>query len=206
VAYAPVAPFDSVRQNTLLGLDPNRSEQHERTRFRRRPPQTLCQVSNHTTFRTKWKRASGRSESLGQSTPLRLDSAELADLPAATVAEDFECREGWVAEDLSWRGIRVGDLLDRADPTVDDGYVLVHAMDGDYACSFPIDRVADAVLAFELDGDDLPVDHGGPARLVPTDDGSDCWESVKWVAALEVTAADPVGDDTAKELALDRLE
>jgi DMSO/TMAO reductase YedYZ molybdopterin-dependent catalytic subunit len=140
------------------------------------------------------------------SSPLRLGPAELAELPAAAVAEDFACREGWVAEDLSWRGIRVKHLLDRAAPTVDDGYVLVRAMDGDYACAFPIDRVADAVIAFELDGDDLPVEHGGPARLVPTDDGSDCWESIKWVAELEVTDSEPANDDTAKELALGRLE
>jgi len=140
------------------------------------------------------------------SSPLRLEPAELADLPAATVAEDFECREGWVAEDLSWRGIRVDRLLERADPTVEDGYVLVRAMDGDYACAFPIERVAEAVLAFELDGDDLPVEHGGPARLVPTDDGSDCWESVKWVSTLDVRASEPADEDTAKELALDRLE
>jgi DMSO/TMAO reductase YedYZ molybdopterin-dependent catalytic subunit len=140
------------------------------------------------------------------SNPLRLEPAELADRPAATVAEDFECREGWVAEGLSWRGIRVEHLLDRAEPTVDEGHVLVRAMDGDYACAFPIDRVADAVLAFELDGDALPVEHGGPARLVPTDDGSDCWESVKWVAELEVSATDPTADDTAEQLALGRLE
>ena len=140
------------------------------------------------------------------SSPLRLDRSALTDLPAATVAEDFECREGWVAEDLSWRGIRVEHLLDRAAPTVEDGHVLVRAMDGEYACAFPMDRVADAVLAFELDGDALPVEHGGPARLVPTDDGSDCWESVKWVSALDVRATEPTDDDTAKGIAVGRLE
>lgn len=138
--------------------------------------------------------------------PLRLGPAELADLPATTVAADFECREGWVAEDLSWRGIRVDRLLERADPTIEDGYVLVRAMDGDYACAFPRDRVAEAVLAVELDGEALPVEHGGPARLVPTHEGSDCWESVKWVSKLDVRAAEPTDADTAKEVAVGRLE
>jgi len=139
------------------------------------------------------------------SSPLRLGPSELADHPAVTVAEDFECREGWVAADLSWRGIRVERLLDRAAPTVDDGHVLVRAMDGDYACAFPVGRVADAVVAVGLDGDPLPVEHGGPARLVPTDEGSDCWESVKWVSELRVTDAEPVDRDTAKEIAVGRL-
>ncbi len=78
-------------------------------------------------------------------------------------------------------------------------------MDGDYACAFPLDRVNDAMLAFELDGEALPREHGGPARLVPTAAGSDCWESVKWVAELEVRRSEPVAGDTAEEIALGRL-
>jgi len=136
----------------------------------------------------------------------RFDHEELSALPMETVREDFECEEGWVAEDLSWSGVRVGTVLERADPTVDDGYVLVHAMDGDYACAVPRERAASAVLALELDGDALPVEHGGPARFVPTGAGSDCWESVKWVDELEVTDSEPVAGDTAKEIALGRIE
>ncbi|WP_336136657.1 molybdopterin-dependent oxidoreductase [Natronomonas amylolytica] len=137
--------------------------------------------------------------------PLYVERDDLAAFPVETVTEDFECVEGWVAAGLSWRGVRVSSVLNRADPTVDDGYVLVHAMDGDYACSFPQARAADALLAFELDGEPLAVTHGGPARFVPTDGDADCWESVKWVAALEVSASEPVADDTAEEIAMDRV-
>lgn len=136
---------------------------------------------------------------------LSLDSADLDDFPAETFTADFTCVEGWVAEDLAWRGVRVGDVLARAEPTAAASHALVRAMDGEYACSFPLDALADAVLAVELDGDPLPVEHGGPARLVPTGD-ADCWESVKWVDALEVTEGPPADDDTAKELALSRIE
>lgn len=137
--------------------------------------------------------------------PIRVERDGLAAFPVETVTEDFECVEGWVAAGLSWQGVRVSSVLDRANPTVDDGYVLVHAMDGDYACSFPQARAADALLAFRLDGDSLPVTHGGPARFVPTDDGADCWESVKWVTALEVRDSEPVAGDTAEEIAMDRV-
>lgn len=140
------------------------------------------------------------------SRPLRFEREELTELSVETFTADFECVEGWVAESLSWRGVRVGTVLDRADPAVEDGYVLAHAMDGDYACSFPRSRVTDALLAVELDGEPLPVTHGGPARLVPTDTGSDCWESVKWVSELEIKESEPVTADTAKEIATDRLE
>ncbi|EMA27821.1 molybdopterin-dependent oxidoreductase [Haloarcula japonica] len=137
--------------------------------------------------------------------PLHIEQTELSQYPAETVSEDFECVQGWVAEGLSWRGIRVDSILKQAEPTVEDGYVLVHAMDGDYACSFLRDRAADALLAVGLDGEELPVEHGGPARLVPTDAESDCWESVKWVTALELTHSAPADEDTAEEIALGRL-
>lgn len=140
------------------------------------------------------------------SQPLQIDRETLAEYPVETVTDDFECVEGWVADGLTWRGIRVEDILTRADPTVADGYVLVHAMDGDYACSFPRDRAAEALLSVDLDGDSLPVEHGGPARLVPTDADADCWESVKWVTELEITGTAPDAEDTAEEIALGRLD
>jgi DMSO/TMAO reductase YedYZ molybdopterin-dependent catalytic subunit len=137
--------------------------------------------------------------------PFRVGREDLAAFPVETVTEDFECVEGWAAAGLSWQGVRVGTVLDRADPTVDDGYVLVHAMDGDYACSLPRARAEASLLAVGLDGEPLAVTHGGPARFVPTDGGADCWESVKWVTALEVRESEPVAGDTAKEIALDRV-
>ncbi|WP_435075214.1 molybdopterin-dependent oxidoreductase [Halorubrum sp. HHNYT27] len=140
------------------------------------------------------------------SEPLRITREELLEFPLETVTDDFECVEGWIAEGLSWRGIRVGSVLNRADPEADADYVLVHSMDGEYACSFRRDRIADALLAVELDGRPLPVEHGGPARLVPTTGDSDCWESVKWVTSLAVHDSEPVAGDTAEDIATGRLE
>lgn len=109
---------------------------------------------------------------------LSLDRDALGDLPMQSFTADFTCVEGWVAEDLSWQGVRIGDVLDRAAPTTASSHAFVRTMDGEYAYLFPLERLADAVLALELDGSPLPVEHGGPVRLVPTGD-ADCWESVK---------------------------
>lgn len=137
---------------------------------------------------------------------VRLDRDELRDFPAETFIDDFGCVEGWIANDLSWRGIRVGEILDRAEPTLGSDHALVRSLDGDYACSFPIDRLAEALLAFELDGEPLAPEHGGPARLVPTDGDSDCWESIKWVSEIELAESPLETDATAKEIALGRIE
>jgi|AntRauTorcE11898_2_1112593.scaffolds.fasta_scaffold03450_4 DMSO/TMAO reductase YedYZ molybdopterin-dependent catalytic subunit len=135
--------------------------------------------------------------------PHTFDADDIAALPTETFAEDFDCEAGWTAEGLSWRGVRIEELLDRVDPEPRSEYALVHAMDGDYACAFPIDRLQNAVLALELDGEPLPKAHGGPARLVPTGDG-DCWESVKWVESIEITTEPPA--DTAQEIAQGRID
>jgi DMSO/TMAO reductase YedYZ molybdopterin-dependent catalytic subunit len=138
--------------------------------------------------------------------PLELTHEELGSFPLETFSDDFVCEEGWVAEDLTWRGVRVGAVVDRAEPTETSEYGLVRAMDGDYACAFPLNRLGESILAIELDGEPLGPEHGGPARLVPTDSSRDCWESVKWVSNVEVLERAPTETDTARELALSRIE
>lgn len=138
--------------------------------------------------------------------PLELTASDLASFEAETFVGDFACEEGWVAEGLGWRGVRVGRLLDRAGLADGAEYGLVRSMDDGYACAFPLDRLAASVLAVELDGEPLGVEHGGPARLVPTDGGRDCWESVKWTTVIDVREDRPSEDDTAQGIALSRIE
>lgn len=135
--------------------------------------------------------------------PQAFDAADLEALPTETFSEDFDCEAGWTAAGRSWRGVRVADLLERVGPTPESQHALVHAMDGDYACAFPLERLETGVLALELDGEPLPTEYGGPARLIPTGDG-DCWESVKWVDSIAITTEPP--EDTAREIALGRIQ
>jgi len=138
--------------------------------------------------------------------PLELDRADLVAMDLRTVDEEFSCVEGWTAAGLSWRGVELATLLDAAGVEPAASFGLVHAMDGDYACSFPLDRLRDALLAVELDGQPLEVVHGGPTRLVPRATDSDCWESVKWVSRIELRTDAAEKADTAKALALSRIE
>lgn len=138
--------------------------------------------------------------------PLALSSVDLRSFPLERYTGDFVCEEGWIAEDLTWRGIPVDAILSRAGPSRDGQYGLVSAMDGLYACSFPVEILRKSLLAIELDGERLPTEHGGPARLVPTYLGRNCWESVKWVTEIEIAEEKPSQRDTAKEVALSRIE
>ncbi|MFC6614127.1 molybdopterin-dependent oxidoreductase [Halopenitus salinus] len=136
---------------------------------------------------------------------LSLTRADLESFARESIVDDFVCEEGWTAEGLRWEGIRVASILERAGVSDAGEYGLVRALDSGYACSFPIERLADSVLAVELDGESLALEHGGPARLVPVGNDRDCWESVKWVSAIEVRKSEPTAADTAKDAALSRV-
>jgi DMSO/TMAO reductase YedYZ molybdopterin-dependent catalytic subunit len=89
------------------------------------------------------------------------------------------------------QGVRLGVLIDRAQPRPDATHVMVHD-DGDYrACLTLAEAHASAVLAHTLDGAPLPDALGGPLRLlVPTSENL-CL-SVKRVVRLELLTAPAV--------------
>jgi DMSO/TMAO reductase YedYZ molybdopterin-dependent catalytic subunit len=58
-----------------------------------------------------------------------------------------------------------------------------------------------ALLATHLGGQDLPIEHGGPVRLVVP--GADCFTSVKWLDHLEFRVE--ARANTGREIALGRL-
>ena len=69
-----------------------------------------------------------------------------------------------------------------------------------------IDRrdAGDGSHALEVADEPLPVEHGGPIRLVPTDD-TDCWEGITWMSKIEVTEEMPVYHDTVRDIALSHI-
>jgi len=137
--------------------------------------------------------------------PHRFDRRALLDLADTSLEDDFACAEGWTADGLRWEGVDLTTILSRVRPDEGATAALVHGMDEGYACGLPLERLETGLLALRLDGEALPVEHGGPARLVLPGDG-DCWEGVKWVEAIEILDEVPPEADTARELALSRLD
>lgn len=137
---------------------------------------------------------------------LHLSATDLHDLKSRTVHDDFSCLEGWTADGLNWHGVPTGTLLDRARPRREAVYGLVHGMDKNYACGVELARLRNGLLALELNGDPLLLEHGGPARLVLPNDQSECYENVKWVTQIEILDEPPTEHDTAVNIALSRIE
>jgi DMSO/TMAO reductase YedYZ molybdopterin-dependent catalytic subunit len=103
--------------------------------------------------------------------PLTL-SDELAQLPTVEQISDFHCVTTWSRRGLRWSGVRFSDfytqiVLPQARPEANATFVLFRCQDG-YRVALPlVDLLAeDVLLASQLDGQPLPVEHGAPLRLV----------------------------------------
>lgn len=110
---------------------------------------------------------------------------ELHAMPAEVRVWDLSCVWGWTRPACRWEGIPAGRLIDEADLFPEANYVLVHAVEGNYASCLTLDEARAGLLAWGLDGRSLPPEHGGPLRFVPppTKWG---YKGIKWVGRLTV--------------------
>jgi len=123
------------------------------------------------------------------STPLSLSLADLRQMRQHEAHLPIACVEGWSAG-AHWRGVRVRDLLAAAGAP-EGCEVRVRSLQprgrfnrSTLNSSHAQDR--DTLLALELNGDPLALDHGFPVRLIgPNRPGV---LQTKWVARLEVRA------------------
>lgn len=119
--------------------------------------------------------------------PLALSLDDLRALPMREATLPIACVEGWSAS-ARWRGIRVRDLLgmagakEGAEATVESlqprGLYRMSQLNRDQSAD------ADTLLALEINGEELHVDHGWPVRLIgPNRPGV---LQTKWVSHIVV--------------------
>ena len=102
----------------------------------------------------------------------------------------LDCTSGWYSEH-DWRGVRVGDLLDAAEPGEQAAWVQFRSVTG-YRWSLPLGEAHDALLATHVDGERLSHGHGAPMRLVAP--GRRGFQWVKWVESVQVTRRRELGE------------
>jgi hypothetical protein len=119
--------------------------------------------------------------------PLSLSLVDLRALPQTEAELPIACVEGWSAS-ARWRGVAVRDLLAAAGAN-EHAEVVVQSLQqrGLYRRSeLNRHQAADrhTLIALELDGDPLHLDHGFPARLIGP--GRPGVNQTKWLSSLEV--------------------
>ncbi len=141
-------------------------------------------------------------------TPLSLTMAELRRMPSVELIAVTECagngrsyfeppvpglqwRDGSVGNGR-WRGVRLADVLKRAGIKTSSVEVLFDGADvpigtmQDFRRSITVKKALDenTLLAYEMNGETLPVKHGFPLRVIAPGWASDSW--VKWVTSVQV--------------------
>ena len=104
--------------------------------------------------------------------PASFTLTELREMPSRTQITRHDCVEGWSAIG-KWKGVPLSALLDRVRPKPEARYAVFY-------CADPMDRqgrryyesidMEDAyhpqtILAYELNGQSLPIANGAPIRL-----------------------------------------
>src|SRR5437016_8962732 len=90
-------------------------------------------------------------------------------LPRKRVFADFHCVTRWSRLGNLWEGVTTDELLKLAGGALPEAsHVLAYGYDGGWTTNIPLaDFLADdALVAFLHDGEPIPLEHGGPARLV----------------------------------------
>ncbi len=117
---------------------------------------------------------------------------EFQQLPAQEFVADVHCVTKWSKLDTHWQGVSVDILLEQVelDPRV--RYVCAFSYGG-YSTNLPLPEILNgqAFVAYNYEGEPLPPEHGGPARLVVPH--LYFWKSAKWVRGLRLMAEDKAG-------------
>jgi DMSO/TMAO reductase YedYZ molybdopterin-dependent catalytic subunit len=117
-------------------------------------------------------------------------AAEFRELPFETITRDIHCVTKWSKFDADFGGVSLDVLLGEVDPK---GQYSMAFSYGGYTTNVPLADLmgGKAWVATQYDGEPLPREHGGPARLLVPH--LYFWKSAKWVAGLRIMDHDEPG-------------
>jgi DMSO/TMAO reductase YedYZ molybdopterin-dependent catalytic subunit len=119
--------------------------------------------------------------------PYQLDYKQLRALPRVEQVSTFHCVTGWTVRNVHWAGVRLQDIIGRAQPRADASALRFVSAEFPYEDSLSIQQamLPDVLLAYEMDGQPLSRPHGAPVRLVIPDMYG--YKNAKWVRRIELT-------------------
>lgn len=119
-------------------------------------------------------------EGLASGETLRLGLSDIKKLPRFEMITEFKCIEGW-STITGWAGVRLADFIAKYPPATRSGeafnpnqpndwleYVGMATPDGAYyvGLEMPAAMHPQTLLAYEINGKPLSLEHGAPLRLV----------------------------------------
>jgi DMSO/TMAO reductase YedYZ molybdopterin-dependent catalytic subunit len=124
---------------------------------------------------------------------MSLSRAQLLAIPQHTARLPIACVEGWSTGEQTWTGVRLADLAAMVGAAPDTSLFVESLQRGGTFGSATLStgqvQAPDALLALRVNGADLTIDHGFPARVVvPALPGV---HNTKWVARMTFLPAAP---------------
>ncbi len=128
----------------------------------------------------------------GLATPKTFNWSDFMALPHHKFTKDFHCVTRWSKLDVQWTGIKITDFMKLIELDPQATHVMQHCYGG-YTTNLPLEDFVreDNFFAFELLGEPLSADHGGPMRSVVPH--LYAWKSAKWINGLEFLLKDEPG-------------
>lgn len=113
-------------------------------------------------------------------------------LPQTDVHCDIHCVTSWSRMDNDWRGVRFTDLMGQVTTKPKATAIIAHCYGG-YTTNLLLTDITrdDVLVATRHDGNEIPAEHGGPARLMVPH--LYFWKSAKWVNGIEFIEKDRPG-------------
>jgi len=131
----------------------------------------------------------GDSMSIKHGTSVNLEAIKR--LPKVSQITELRCVEGWSAI-AKWGGVRFSTFLKDFAPRPEERFLFFYAAD-QYYDVLDMDTLhhPQTLLVYEMNDQPLPLDHGGPVRLIaPTKIG---YKNVKWIKGLAFTTTNVGG-------------
>ncbi len=125
-------------------------------------------------------------------TPMVLKWEDFMALPQTNDVSDFHCVTTWSRMDVPWSGVRMLDLAALVQPKETATHVLFQAYDT-YTTNLSIEEAlkSDVLLVHTADHEPLPLDHGGPVRVITPQ--LYAWKGAKWIKRIRFLSEDTPG-------------
>jgi DMSO/TMAO reductase YedYZ molybdopterin-dependent catalytic subunit len=124
--------------------------------------------------------------------PVTLDWEQCMALEQFADTSDFHCVTTWSQYDVGWRGVSFFTLTELVKPKEEVTHVFHKGYDG-YSTNTTFDAVMDddTLIAHTWNGAPVPVEHGGPARVIIPK--LYAWKGAKWVSEIIFLDRDILG-------------
>ena len=88
----------------------------------------------------------------------------------------------------NWTGVLLNTIIEEASPLSEAASITFRAVDGYTKSGYSLNEIMqrdDILLAYEMNGETLPIEQGYPIRLVVPGDAGNEW--VQWLESIEIT-------------------